>query len=77
MLRTRPCLQRAMIIGLRFLLSVGSSWLQSAPAIAGPSHPVVVIARALEEPARLASSVMAVDKKILPAMSVRLLADRH
>ena len=77
MLWTTQQRQRALIIGVRFILSVCSSWVQSAPATAALPYPTAVIAHAVEGPVRLVFSVLVADKKIDRAMSVRRVADRH
>jgi len=76
MLRITPSRQRTLIVGLRFLLSVGSSWIQSAPATAATPHPLTVIMRAVEERVEVVFSAAA-DKKSARAMSVRRALDRH
>jgi hypothetical protein len=55
--------RRALIAGLRFFLSICSSWIQSAPAAATVPHPLVAIARATEWPVQFAFAAVAVDEK--------------
>ena len=53
--------QRALIIGLRFFLSVCSSWIQSAPATT--AMPAAMLARAVEQPAHFVLSLLAANEK--------------
>jgi len=69
--------QRVLFIGLRVLLSVCSSWIQSAPATAAMPHTVTMVVRTVEQPARFLLSLLAADEKSGPAMSVRRVHDRH